>query len=427
MIPDSLIRKFVHAINSGHLNFSDSTAAVPLPAADRNKQYLLYLHIPFCVVLCPFCSFHRVQFKKDRAEQYFSALREEIRNATAAGFRFNEVYIGGGTPTVLPAELIDTVRLIRDLHPVGQISVETNPDDIDDVRVPLLRDVGVNRLSVGVQSFDDQLLREMHRYDQYGSGQIISERLIQIRGEFDTLNVDMIFNFPHQTTTSLLNDLHVLTNEVSADQVSFYPLMTANSTARSMQRELGDINYRREKELYQLIVRHMRNAGYRRSSGWCFSRDRNVIDEYIVERDEYLGLGSGAFSYLDGSLYASTFSINHYLHLVEDGTTGIVRQKTMNRIDQMRYYLLMRFFSGSLDLDAAEYRFDGEFRRALRNELAGLKLIGAIRKDGMQLHLTERGYYLWVVMMREFFAGVNNLRDDMRLNISEERSILAEH
>lgn len=427
MIPDSLVGSIIREINRRYLSFGDSPADIRLPLPADGKRYMLYLHIPFCVVLCPFCSFHRVEFKRERTERYFHALRREIRLASDSGFRFTELYAGGGTPTVMPGELIATVKLVRELHPVSRVSIETNPDDLDDERLPDLHDVGVNRLSVGVQSFDDDLLREMQRFEKYGSGEQILERLQRVQGQFDTLNIDMIFNFPHQTEESLRNDLDILTSDLGAEQVSFYPLMTADSTRRSMLRELGAVNYRREKHLYRLIVKHMSAAGYTRSSAWCFSRSAGMIDEYITEQDEYLGLGSGSFSYLNGGMYSSTFSINHYLRLIEDGKTGIVRQRTVQKTDQMRYYLMMRLFSGSLDLAAAEQQFAGGFQRSLRTELTGLRLIGAITSNDHMLRLTERGYYLWVMMMREFFTGVNNLREEMRHYISAEHNSLAEH
>jgi coproporphyrinogen III oxidase-like Fe-S oxidoreductase len=165
-------------------------------------------------------------------------------------------------------------------------------------------------------------------------------------------------------------------------------------------------------------------AGYVRTSAWCFSRKPGMFDEYIVERNEYLGLGSGAFSYLQGSLYASTFSINHYLRLVDAGRTGTFGRLQMTHRDQMRYYLLMQLFGGALDKAAAEQRFGGRFNRTLWPELTMLQTIGAVTDSGVQLRLTEKGYYLWVMMMREFFTGVNNLRDQMRHNISRETVIM---
>jgi coproporphyrinogen III oxidase-like Fe-S oxidoreductase len=420
MISDALIAGVVRDMSRRYLSFGDTSHDVTLPEPDSSRHYLLYLHIPFCVVLCPFCSFHRVEFKEKRAREYFAALRREIQTATEAGYRFGEVYVGGGTPTVLPDELVDTISMLRRLHPIACVSVETNPDDLGNAGLSRLEEVGVNRVSVGVQSFDDALLREMQRYEKYGSGQQIRTRLKSVAGRFDTLNIDMIFNLPHQTESSLQSDLDILTQDVCADQVSFYPLMTTGSTRKAMRRDMGSVDYGREKALYRQIVRHMLAAGYTRSSAWCFSRQTSMIDEYITEQDEYLGLGSGAFSFLDGSIYASTFSINHYIRLATAGKTGIARRRSLARVDHMRYYLLTHMFSGSLKLSDADAHFDGNFRRELRAELAALKLLGAAKLDGDVLKLTERGYYLWVVMMREFFTGVNNLREEMRHDIATE-------
>ncbi|NNE62142.1 MAG: coproporphyrinogen III oxidase family protein [Woeseia sp.] len=405
-------------MNRRYMRFEE-TAGVVLPdAADPSHTYLLYLHIPFCEVLCPFCPFHRVEFQADRTQRYFRRLRDEIRRVTASGYRFGELYVGGGTPTVLPEELAETIELVRSLHPVAQVSVETNPDDLADERLGMLRQAGVNRLSVGVQSFDDTLLREMQRYDKFGSGAIIRERIAAVSNVFDTLNVDMIFNFPHQDSGSVERDLQILTEQLSVDQVSWYPLMTARSTDRSMEKSLGKVNLSPEHGFYRQIAGAMTVAGYRRSSAWCFSRAAGMIDEYITGHEQYVGLGSGAFSYIDGTLYASTFSINHYLRVA--GGMSPMRCRRMGQRDQMRYYLLMFLFSGALDIEQAETRFAGRFARGLWPELTLLRLLRAVRRRGNRFELTERGYYLWVMMMREFFIGVNNFRDEMRHSIRNE-------
>jgi coproporphyrinogen III oxidase-like Fe-S oxidoreductase len=376
-------------------------------------------------VLCPFCSFHRVLFREDSASHYFDCLRKEIDTVSDAGYSFGELYVGGGTPTVLPDKLARILDCVQKRHSLTSISVETNPDDLEKDSVRHLRDHGVNRLSVGVQSFDDDLLRQMQRLEKYGSGDMIARRLVHSAGAFDTLNVDMIFNFPRQSEASLDRDLRMLTEEIGVDQVSWYPLMSASSTRRPMQQHMGgDIDRSRERGLYERISEHMLASGYERSSAWCFSRQPGLFDEYIVEQDEYVGLGSGSFSYLQGQLFASTFSINHYCALVGSDQTGVVQRRPMSERDQMRYYLLMKLFSGAIDLEAAERRFGGRFWRTLWPELATLRLLGAVRREGQALHLTERGYFLWVVMMREFFSGVSGLRDEMRHHIAEERFVL---
>lgn len=411
---DALIGRSLRQSNLRYLDFAESPGGVRLPVPDPDARYLLYLHVPYCTVLCPFCSFHRVKFQHDNAKSYFARLREEIRLVTASGYRFDELYVGGGTPTIMPEELIRTIEEVREQHSIAGISVETNPNSLDRDGLHRLRVAGVNRLSVGVQSFDNELLAEMQRLPTYGTGEEIRERLKQMQGVFDTLNVDMIFNFPHQTETTLRQDLQVLTDELAVDQVSYYPLMTAGDTAARMRRTMGQVDETRERDFYRIIAGHMLGAGYERSSAWCFSRNVGMFDEYIAERDDYVGLGSGAFSYLQGSLYVSAFSIGDYESLVDAGRTGTIRRRSLTAREQMRYHLLVKLFSGSLPLAAAEERFTARFQRSLWPELAALKAMGSIRQRGDELVLTESGQYLWVVLMREFLTAVNSLRNAMR-------------
>jgi len=392
---------------------------VEMPKGDPSRELMLYLHIPFCVVLCPFCSFHRVRYRPDRARHYFAALRREIQLAHDSGFRFRAVYVGGGTPTVDIPELAETLDLVHRLNPVRQITIETNPDDLSPERLGMLRDVGVSRLSVGVQSLDDSLLGQMQRLEKYGSGDEIRERLTAVQGMFDTLNVDLIFNLPNQTLASLRRDIDILTGEIGVDQISCYPLMGVNSTRVAMKKDMGRVTYNRERRFYEDILDRLPSA-YQASSAWCFSNGGGAIDEYIIEHEDYVGLGSGAMSYYQGTLYAASFSINRYMRLVESGHSGITRYSAFSEHERMRYFFLMTFFGLRVDKAQAEARWGGRFEKSLRRDFAAFRLIDAIRDDGDSWYLSPTGMYYWVLMMREFFIGVSNFRDLMRHGIRSE-------
>ena len=420
MIIEQAMTSVLRRMGKKYTRFENLDHMIHIPEADPAREFMLYLHVPFCVVLCPFCSFHRVQYRETKAQRYFKALRQEIRMAHEAGYRFREVYVGGGTPTVDVDEMARTLDLVRELNDVRQISMETNPDDLVPKHLERLQRAGVNRLSVGVQSLEDKLLEEMQRREKYGDSQMIRERLASTQGLFDTLNVDLIFNIPHQSKESMLRDLEILTGDIGVDQISCYPLMGLRSTHKAMKKDMGQVNYGRERELYMALLDHM-PANYRPSSAWCFSSSHApAIDEYIIDQENYIGLGSGAMSYLDGTLYASSFSINHYMSLVESGHSGITRRVAFNRVDQMRYYFLMRLFGLKLSKAEAEARWDGEFERTLWRDFAAFKLVRGIRDTGDEWQLTRRGMYYWVLMMREFFIAVSNFRDLMRLGIRSE-------
>lgn len=379
----------------------------------------LYLHVPFCEVLCPYCSFHRVRYEEDKARQYFSALRCEIRRYHERGYAFNGVYVGGGTPTVLPGELADTLALMRKLNPgLREASVETNPKDLRDDVLKMLEDAGVSRLSVGVQTFDDGLLREMVRLEKYGGRAEILDRLAAAAGRFPTLNVDMIWNLPHQTAAMLETDIDTLLGS-PANQASFYPLMTSPGVARKIARTLGLPGHGHVRDFYRRILKRLDGA-FVPTSAWCFTRGNKGIDEYIVDAANYVGLGSGAFSYVDGTLYATTFSLKAYVERIERGLTGITGERLLGDRQRMRYDLLVRLFSLRLEKEWVRSRYQDRFERTLRPELFGLKVLGAVVEDGSGWSLTQRGMFLWVRMMSAFFESVDDFREQMRRHVRDE-------
>ena len=139
--------------------------------------YVLYAHVPFCERLCTYCSFNRFLYKEDWAREYFRHLRAEMHLVAGLGYDFASLYIGGGTPTILLDELAETIDLAKALFPgILEVSAETSPNHLSDEMVEIL-DGRVQRLSCGVQSFDDRLLRQMDRYGKYGTGEEVFERL----------------------------------------------------------------------------------------------------------------------------------------------------------------------------------------------------------------------------------------------------------
>jgi coproporphyrinogen III oxidase-like Fe-S oxidoreductase len=385
-----------------------------IPPCTANKPRLMYIHIPFCEQLCPYCSFNRVVFDETLCRSYYQALRREIMLYEASGYSFSGIYVGGGTPTVLIDELEETLTLARTVFPVVEISVETNPNHLTPDRLEVLKRVGVNRLSVGVQSFEDRLLKDMDRYHKYGSGREIAERLKATMGLFDTLNADMIFNFPSQQSDMLARDLDVLV-ELGIDQITYYPLMVSNSTRQIISKTLGEVDYSKEKALYKQIVKRLRDL-YRFSSAWCFSRKTGMIDEYVVHYDEYAGLGSGSIGFLSGTCYANTFNIQAYISQVMqgEGQFPLMASRNFSAGDLLRYDFLMKLFGMTMNTEALAVKYGGGVLRHLWFEILAFMAVGGLRYRKPHLYLTERGRYMWVIMMREFFIAVNNFRDYCR-------------
>jgi len=386
---------------------------VNLPAPRAGRRYMLYAHVPFCESLCPYCSFNRYIFQEAAARTYFQSMREEMRQVARKGYDFDSMYIGGGTPTILIDELARTIDLARELFHIQQVSCETNPNHLT-AEVAQALAGRVQRLSVGVQSFDDGLLAKVNRLERFGTGKETLARLQAIADHFPSLNVDMIFNFPGQDMDTLRRDIEMVIAS-GASQATFYPLMTSPSVEQALEHSVGRVEHGREENYYDLIV-EMLAPHFELSTAWTFSRrGGGMIDEYIVENEEYLGVGSGSFSYLNGVLYVNSFSLEYYHQAISAHRSPATGLRRFKKIEQMRYRFMMDLFGLALDKRAFQARFGVPVELALPVEMAFFAGVGAFAENSAErITLTARGRYLLVVMMREFFSSINRIRDQAR-------------
>jgi coproporphyrinogen III oxidase-like Fe-S oxidoreductase len=375
--------------------------------AERGDWASLYVHIPFCRTLCPFCCFNRYLLDEVKARHYFVNLKKEVQFYLEQGFRFSDFYFGGGTPTVLMDELLDFIGFLKKNFNVRQISMETTHREINPEVITALKKAGINRLSIGVQSFDNDLLRAMGRL--VGSGEEAKEKLKMAQGQFDTVNADFIFNFPTQTMAQFEKDVATF-KELGLDQATFYPLMPSPHKKSRLERRFQKVDTSHEKEFYDVILRELYQGGYKASTAWCFSRGDRLIDEYIIDYDDYVGIGAGSVGFLNGDFFVNTFSLEKYDKLISSGKLPIVSWRRLSERDHLRYYMLTKLFGMSLDPEKFRQRFNGDVNQKLWWEMAFFGMFGLIRNN-KQIEVTPKGMYTMCVMQKEFFAALNTLRE----------------
>jgi coproporphyrinogen III oxidase-like Fe-S oxidoreductase len=390
-----------------HLNPSIDDAVISGSRLGRDNGLSLYVHIPFCRALCPFCCFNRYLFKEDLARRYFTDLKQELELYLERGFSFSGAYFGGGTPTVLMDELAAFIEHLKARCPVREISLETTPVELTAPNIELLKKMGINRLSVGVQSFDEAVLKTMGRNN--GPANEVKKRLLMAEGQFATLNVDFVFNFPGQTVAQFQTDVAAF-KELSIDQATFYPLMPSPHKKDALERKFNRVDNSRERRFYDVILRELYHGGYTASTAWCFSRGERLIDEYIIEYDDYIGIGAGSVSIVQGNFYVNSFSLDRYHDFTAGRQLPIVGWRRLSEKENQRYYLLTKLFGMKLDTEAFRRRFGKDIAGRLWAELAFLKTFGLVSGDGT-LQVTGRGMYPVSVMMRDFFAALNTLRE----------------
>ncbi len=376
-------------------------------AGAREMDISLYIHIPFCRTLCPFCCFNRYLFKEDKARQYFRHLRRELDLYIEKGFAFSDFYFGGGTPTILMDELVGFIDYLKTNFDVKRISLETTPREINRENIARLKAAGINRLSIGVQSFDDGIVKAMGR--PFGPSEDMKKRVLMAEGEFDTVNVDFVFNFPGQTVDQFRADVKTF-KELNIDQATFYPLMASPHKKSALERRFNRVDITEEKQFYDVILNELYADDYKASTVWCFSRGERMIDEYIIDFDDYIGIGAGSVSIVGGNFYVNTFSLDRYGELLSRDTLPVVGWRKLSERENQRYYLLTKLFGMELDTDRFAQRFGASSEKKLGSELLFLKLFNLVRgKD--KIRVTGKGMYPVSVMMREFFTSLNNLRE----------------
>ena len=385
------------------------------PEPQPGHQYLLYAHIPFCKTLCSYCTFHRFLFKEHKAREYFVNLRKEMDYVKALGYDFTSMYIGGGTTTILEDELIRTIEHARTLFPgIKEVSCETDPLQI---ATPTFRNLKglVDRMSIGVQSFNDDILKMTERYDKFGSGALIYERLQEALELFPTTNVDMIFGFRGQDLEMLQRDMDLLV-ELNPRQITTYPLMVTSQTRKSVKQTIAAKGIELADQ-YAVIMNTLGNH-YRQLTSWTFGRTHDEgFDEFVVDHDEYLGVGSGAFSFLGSSLYVNTFSLRRYNERIKEGKTGVERRRQFDKHAVLQYRLLLGLFSARLSRKYFREVHGVDLDKALFKEMLGLRIAGAIKdnpEDPDNLIVTDAGKFLGLVMMKAFYSGMDNVRAELR-------------
>ncbi len=377
---------------------------------EKVSKATLYVHIPFCKNLCPYCSFTRYEYDEKKANAYFKSLKDEISFYKRKGFHFSNAYFGGGTPTIDMNLLIEAIMHIKKCFGISEISVETTIKEVNEENLKRLKEAGVTRLSIGIQSFDKKMLKLIGRENHYSPD--ILDKIKIANKTFDTLNIDMIFNFPGQTLKVFEKDLDTV-KKLGVSQVTFYPLMPNNSTKTAIVKNFNRIDTKKEKEFYSLIQKKLEDdkSAYQASTVWCYSKGKRPIDEYFIDHEDYIGVGAGAISFTGHTFRINSLSLEKYGQAIKKRKMPVIFCKPLSSKDHMQYYILTKLFGGAIDKREFERKFGRDIGSAMMFEINGMKLLGWISEDKDKIILTDKGRFCISSLEKEFFSGLNKLRE----------------
>ena len=311
------------------------------------KDIGLYIHMPFCKAKCYYCDFISYANKEKLIKEYVEALIKEMKHINLSKYSIQTVYIGGGTPSLIDSEsiskIMDNVRLF--VADNAEITIEINPGTANKEKIKKYKEIGINRLSIGLQSADNELLSEIGRIHKY-------EDFLNVYNEarnigFRNINVDLMLGLPNQDLKKLEESVkEVIT--LSPEHISIYSLILEENTKlydMVMNEELKLPDEAIERKMYWNVKKMLENEGYIHYEISNFAKEgyKSRHNSDCWEQKEYIGIGVSSHSYLNNKRYSNSESVEEYIKNINnnDFDKNITIHEEQTKEDKQKEYMIL--------------------------------------------------------------------------------------
>ncbi|MDO5557184.1 MAG: radical SAM family heme chaperone HemW [Clostridia bacterium] len=378
------------------------------------KKIGVYIHIPFCMQKCFYCDFISFADKMMYVEDYIDAVKKEFKYKVKylKGYEVSSIFIGGGTPSYIEGKFIK--EILKEIFHSGisvskklELSIEVNPGTISQNKIIEYKDMGINRISVGLQTTNDCLLKQIgriHNYDEF----LKNYEIIKQVG-ISNINVDLMIGLPNQTMDDIKSSLHDIVN-LNPNHISVYSLILEDGTLLHREVTNGNLilpDEELERHMYWYVKHYLEENGYRHYEISNFSKEgyESKHNMSCWEQGEYIGLGIAAHSYLDGKRFSNINSIKDYIDNINTGEyeKNIILNEEQNEIMKEKEYMLLglRKIEG-ISILAFKNKFNKNPIYVFRNELKELVEKKLIEIDGDMIKLTSKGLDLANIVWEQF-------------------------
>ncbi len=365
----------------------------------------VYIHIPFCHQICNYCDFNKVFFKNQPVDDYIEALGKEmemtVQQFPDAFKNVETIFLGGGTPTALTAHQIDRLlQLIQmhiPMHSVKEFTSEANPDELTLDKLQSLYHGGVNRLSMGVQSFDQTLLQKMGRTH---SNEHVYETIENAKKVgFENISIDLMYGLPNQTMEQWQHTLQSAL-ALNLPHYSAYSLIVEPKTIFYIQYAKGKLplpSEDLEADMYDVLMKEMAAHGLLQYEISNFARQgfASTHNKIYWDNDEYAGFGAGAHGYLKGVRYSNVGPIKKYIETVQSGERPIIHSHTVTQQEQIeeQMFLGLRKTAG-VTFKEYEMKFGESMHQRYGMIIEKLISDGLLEQDDVGIRLTRKGRFV---------------------------------
>jgi coproporphyrinogen III oxidase-like Fe-S oxidoreductase len=370
------------------------------------NEFGLYLHIPFCRQICPYCPYNKEIFHSEAAKKYTKAVLEEIDiySEVIGSKPMTSFYIGGGTPTTMLycglEEILDHIFEVFNVK--CGIHMESHPNDLSLNNLNKIISMGVQHLSIGVEALQDRHLKTLNR--PYSSEKVKTAVERAVSMGFKCVNVDVIFALPGQSYYEIEQTGRTLM-EMGVDQVAAYPLFRFPYTKMGATPE-GN-NYKistifRRRKMLKILEEIFYKASFERTSVWAFTR-RGVPKYCSVTVPLYIGLGASGGSYLKDVFYLNTFNVFEYIKSLENGRMPIALSLELSENMQMAGWLYWRIYETRFEKSDFKKRFGKDFDGVYGKYMKPFSILGLLKDDGGRIVLSDSGAY-WLHVFEDLFS-----------------------
>lgn len=367
----------------------------------------IYIHIPFCQKKCDYCDFLSFSNEKEKVDTYIEALKREIvQNRTKGENRLiDTIYIGGGTPSYINAqkieEIIQTLKENFHIASVYEMTIEINPGTINKEKLEKYKKCGINRLSIGLQSTNNEVLRKVgriHTYEQFLETYDLARKL-----KFTNINIDLMLGLPSQTEEILQGSLKEII-ALKPEHISMYSLIVEEGTYLFKKVEEKQITLpeeEMERTMYWMVKNMLEDNGFIHYEISNFARQQyeSKHNLHCWEQKEYLGFGLGAHSYYEEVRYSNPESFEHYL---SNDRKYIIHEKQNKEMKEKEYMMLgLRKLEG-VKISAFKMKFVDNPLYIFQKELNKLVQEELIEIESDQIKLTNKGLDYANLVWEEF-------------------------
>ena len=386
----------------------------------KEKELGIYIHIPFCKQKCYYCDFVSFSNKEGYIEKYVETVKREIDSYDLSKYNITTIYIGGGTPSRIPSEKIQEIlEKIKQKISKNQtrwedieITIELNPGTVDEEKIKKYKEIGINRLSIGLQSTNNKLLKEIgriHTFEDFKK----TYNLVKKVG-FENINVDLMIGLPNQTISDVKDSLNEII-KLNPTHVSVYSLIVEENTKMEQlinSKELQLPDEELERQMYWYVKNTLELNGYNHYEISNFAKKGKESKHNLNcwEQKEYIGLGLAAYSYLNGVRYGNTSNIEEYINVQDFFNRSELEESGIRIVDEVQsledkrkeYMLLgLRKIEG-VSIQKFKEKFVENPIFLFRKELEKLVNEELIAIDGDCIRLTNKGLDLANIVWEEF-------------------------